>query len=96
MQNLKAFLYLIDRKRYLWDVNQFIERWNSPVERVPHDKHRFMICHNAYSWLDGMKTQERNSCTFVVLHNERYPSCRRQVSGVSVSGRQIFPRETVC
>ena len=37
MQNLKEILYLIDRKRYLWDVNQFIERWNSPVERIPRN-----------------------------------------------------------
>ena len=37
MQNVKVIFYLIDRKYYLWDINQFIERRNSPVERIPRD-----------------------------------------------------------
>jgi hypothetical protein len=37
MQNLKAIIYLADSKRYLWDVNEFIERWNSPFERIPRN-----------------------------------------------------------
>jgi len=96
MQNVKAILYLTYRIYYLWDVNQFIERWNSPVERIPHSVYIFMVCHDAYCWLYEMKTYDRNSCTSAVLHNERDPSCRCQLSGVSVSGRQIFPREAVC
>jgi len=55
MQNVKAILYLIDRKYYLWDVNQFIERWNSPVERIPRSEYRFMIRNDAYCWLYDMK-----------------------------------------
>ena len=87
---------VIDGNFYLWDVNQFIERWNSPVERIPRDYYRFVIFHDPDCWLAEIKTYVRNSCTNTELFNERDPSCRCQVSGVSVSGRQIFPREAVC
>ena len=96
MQNLKAIFYLIDINCYLWDVNQFIVRWNSPVERIPRNYYCFVVCHNSYCWLDEMKTYDRNSCPHTELVNPRDPSCRCQVSGVSVSGGQLFPREAVC
>jgi hypothetical protein len=81
---------------YLRDDDQLIERWNSPIERIPRSVHRFMFCHDAYWWLDGMKHQDQNSCPGSVSLNKRDPSCRCQLSAVSVSGRQIFPREAVC
>jgi hypothetical protein len=52
----EKFVYFIDRNCYLWDVNQFVVGWNSPVERVPHNDECFMICHDTYSWLDDMNT----------------------------------------
>jgi len=84
------------RNSYLWDVNQLIERWNSPVERIPRHCHSFMICHDTYCWLDDMKTIERNSCISAVLRSEQDSFCRCQVFGVRVCGRQIFLREAVC
>jgi len=51
MQNVKAILCLIDKKCYLWDVNQFIERWKSPVERIPRIEYCFLVGHDAYCWL---------------------------------------------
>jgi len=84
------------RNCYLWDINQFIVRWNGPVERIPHNEQCFVVCHHAYCWLDSMETYDRNSCTPCVHCNLRNPSCRCEVSGFSVSDRQIFPREAVC
>jgi len=90
------FILFTLRNYYLWDVNQFVERWNSPVKWIPRNEYRFMIFHDAYCWLDTMKGKSPNSYTDSVLLNERDPFCRCQVSGLSVSGRQIFPREAVC
>ena len=49
------FIFVTNKNFYLWDVNQFIQRWNCPVERIPRMEQCFVICHDAYCWLDGMK-----------------------------------------
>ena len=90
------YIIFINCNFYLRDEDQFIERWNSPVERIPHCVHRFVVCHDAYWWLDGMKHNEHKNSPHSERLNERDPSCRCQLSGVSVCGRQIFPREAVC
>jgi hypothetical protein len=85
----------LNKKYDVWNVDQFIERWNIPVKRIPHYEHCFTVCSHSYCWLNAMSQYHRNSCRGVEHPNQRYPSCRCQVSGVSVSGRQIFPREAV-
>ena len=89
-------IYIYNCNFYLWEDDQFIERWNRPIERIPHNEQRFVFCRYPYWRLDCMKHHDRNSCPRSVRLNERDPSCRCQLSGVSVSGWQIFPREAVC
>jgi len=92
----KILIILIDRNFYLWDINQLIERWNRPVERIPRGEHCFVVCKNSDCWLDEMKWYEHYIQSRTDELNPRDPTCCSQVPGFSVSGWKIFPREAVC
>lgn len=46
-EQMKIVSLLIDVNSYLWSDNQFVVRWNTPVERIPRNYHQLLICRHA-------------------------------------------------
>jgi len=55
-----------------------------------------MICLYSYCCQDTSTNKGQNTCPYTEHVNPRDSSCRWTLSGNSVFGRQIFPREAVC
>ena len=83
-------------RQYLYYIRTYVywSRWY--VERKPRTYDQFATDHNANCWLDKVEKYCEPKTVFGKTLDDRYVPSLCQISGVRISGRQVFPRKRVC